>query len=59
MNAEDYKRAIRNDCNNDKELINKTCKKLLNLYKGTPTSKLAEQLMRERREVLTELLNEL
>ncbi len=59
MNVEDYKRAIRNDCNNDKELIEKTCKKLLNLYKGTPTSKLAEQLMRERREVLTDLLKEL
>lgn len=59
MNAEDYKQAIRNDCNNDKELIKMTCKKLLSLYKGTPTNKLAEQLMRERREVLTELLNEL
>ena len=59
MNAEDYKQAIRNDCNNDKELIKDTCIKLLKLYKGTPTNKLAEQLMRERREVLTELLNEL
>lgn len=59
MNAEDYKQAIRNDCNNDKELIKMTCKKLLSLYKGTPINKLAEQLMRERREVLTELLNEL
>ena len=59
MNAEDYKQAIRSDCNNDKVLIKDTCVKLLKLYKGTPANKLAEQLMRERREVLTELLNEL